>query len=238
MPVYRVRFRSNENSVFERFPQCSKSVLDRWNYWLNVAIFFAFTTGLRRETNEVRNANARTRIAICRLPKSRVLCRGFESNWLKSYTRLCIYYSSLSRHAECTVVNTTSKVPTNKILLLRNCSLRTIGLLVLHYVLGRLVAVVVPLDVDGRAGHCYHPQVVRSVGRLLHVQLHQLLVPAVHVTRLAHVRTAVVHLHVTDLQRSDDFFAERLLPFRKSESRGTETDHIILYYYHANLRGR
>lgn len=98
----------------------------------------------------------------------------------------------------------------------------TVGFFVLHDVLGRLAAVVVPLHVDRRAGHGHHSQVVGSVRRLLHVQLHQLLVPAVHVARLTHVRAAVFRLHVADFQRGDHFLAERLLSFREPEGRGNK----------------
>lgn len=96
----------------------------------------------------------------------------------------------------------------------------TVGFFVLHDVFGRRpVAVVVPLHADRRAGHGHHSQVAGSVRRLLHVQLDQLLVSAVHVARLAHVRTAVFHLHVVDVQRSDDSLAERLLSFGEPKRR-------------------
>jgi len=89
---------------------------------------------------------------------------------------------------------------------------------VLHNVFGRLVAIVFPLHVDRRTGHSDHSQVTGSVWRLLDVQLHQLLVSAVHVACLAHVRPAIVYLYVADLQRSDNFFSKRLLSFCKSKS--------------------
>lgn len=69
----------------------------------------------------------------------------------------------------------------------------------LYDVLGRLIAVMIPLNVDCRTGHSYHSQVIRFVRRLLDVQLYQLLVSAINVTCLTHVRTTVVYLDVIDL---------------------------------------
>lgn len=107
----------------------------------------------------------------------------------------------------------TDSVRRNQLLLLLNTL--TVGFFMLHNVFWRLIAVVIPFHVDRRARYGHRPQVVRSVRRLLDVQLYQLLVSAVHIARLTHVRTAVVYLHVINLQRSDNFFAERLLPLRE-----------------------
>jgi len=93
---------------------------------------------------------------------------------------------------------------------------------VLYNVFGRLVAIVFPLHVDSRTSDSDYPQVIRSVWRLLDVQLYQLLISAVHVTCLTHIRSTVVYLHVTDLQRSDNFFAKRLLSFCKSTLDGNK----------------
>lgn len=75
----------------------------------------------------------------------------------------------------------------------------TVRFFVLYNIFGRLVATMIPLNVYCRTSHSYYSQIVRSIRRFLNVQLHHLLVLAIPITRLTHVRAPVIYLNVIDL---------------------------------------